>query len=553
MTKRIPRIWVVLVPVIIAAIQIHAFWVVSDEVAASAGWLMDDAFFYAVIAGHLVERGALEFYPGMETNGVQPLWMFAVAAAHWAVDAVTPVEWIRYLSAGAYLLFVALVMALMSRQAGEGRIAASLVAVFVLLQPDFQAWVLNGMETAVTLVVLVVTMMQTCRLASSDEGRSHFEWVVLALLGALCFFARTDLFVVSLILAVWVFREHGVGRQLAVFVGTSALLVTPYLAFNFIYFDRLVPLSGQAKQFYLSTYHGTLQSYFTSNEWRGLFHAFSVLVPVGRGGSGFVVELLLNALSALTMAIPVLAGYFALRSRECLGEYPTVTVLRWFAIIAGVHLFVMVFYHRGLRPYNDYYFAPTVIIGCIIVAIAVERWIQRLQEQHSAGNWRRLRLGAGVLLAAWIVVLGVQTVDAWRTDDHEHWSQRVTLAADLDEFAPADASVGAYWPGGLAYFSKHEVIPLDGIIASAEFQRDVMRNKEALQYLCEMENPYLVVLLRQGLSGLSQRDEPPEVEEWAWAFKAEMWTHGVEHFEVVSHRPVAGEESGWYLLRVDPC
>lgn len=544
---------VVLVPVIIAAIQIHAFWVVSDEAAASSGWLLDDAFFYAVIAGHLVERGALEFYPGMETNGVQPLWMFAVAVAHWAVDTVTPVEWIRYLSAGAYMLFVGLVMALMSREAGEGRVAAVLVALFVLLQPDFQAWVLNGMETPLTLVVLVATMLLTRRLASADDGRRNVEWAVLAFFGALCFFARTDLFVVSLVLAVWIFWKYGMGRQLAIFVGASVVFVTPYLVFNIMTFDRLVPLSGQAKQFYLATYHGTLQSYFASNEWRGIFYAFSMIVPVARGGSSFVVTLLLSALSALTMAVPVLAGYFALRSREFLGDNPTITVLRWFALIAGVHLVIMVGYHRGLRPYNAYYFAPTVIICCIVVAMAAERWVRRMQAQLGVDKMRWLRIGAGVFAVAWIVGLTVQTVDAWRIGDDERWSQRVALTQEIDEVAEHDATVGAYWPGGFAYFSRHEVIPLDGIIASAEFQRDVMRNKRALQYLCEHERPYLVVYLNQGLSHLQQRDSPPDVPEWSWAFKAEMWNHGAEHFDVVAHRPVGGGEAGWYLLRVEPC
>lgn len=534
----------------VVAVQVVPFGWESDQVVSAAGWLTDDAFFYAVIAEHLHQRGALEFYPGMETNGFQPLWMAAVAVAHTLVPSVTALEWIRYLSVVAFGGFALLAMVLMWRDDVEAKWAAAVFSGLVLLNPEFQAWVLNGLETALALTVFAATMLQAWRVEKMGARPTWLEVVALAVFGALCFLARTDLFVVSAVLAVWMIWRCGLGRRVAIFVAVTAACVVPYLVWNWVHFGVVVPLSGQAQQFYLSTYHGSLGSYLGSEQWQGIFYAFFHLIPGGGGDSGGVMAVV----EAATIAVPIGAAYAAFGKPRFLGDGALAHVLRLFLVVAAAHLAVMYGYHRGVRPFAAYYFAPSVVVSCMIVAVAGVRTVRRSWWPGWSAR-RRTRVLAIATVAAllWLGMAGWQTALTFSAQPDPFWEQRVELSADIDEAVGEKGTVGAYWPGALANFSDHDVIPLDGVIASAEYQDEVMRSKEAMDYLCHKPDPYLAVYLLQSLEMWREIDEEPHVPEWMWAHRLEMWRHGMEHFEEVERRPAGEEPGGWYLLRVDPC
>ncbi len=535
----------------VLVVQTWAFWTATDMEVTSAGWLLDDAFFYAVIAEHLVSRGAMEFYPGMETNGYQPLWMALITAAHGLVPGLSALAWIRGLSVAAYLAFAALAMWVMTRDKEVGAWAAAGFSVFVLLQPSIQYWVLNGLETAVTLVVFLGAMIQSWRVMERGDDVGIWYVVALALLGVLCFLARTDLFVVSLVLAVWLLRRLGWDKRVWIFGGVTAACVVPYLAFNWVKFGALVPLSGQAQQFYLSLYHGTLWEYLNSNQWHGVLVAFAQLIPFRSEDTGGVVVPLLEA---AVMVVPVGAGYAAFGKRRFLGEGTLAQVFRLFAIIVGLHLLVMYGYHRGVRSFAAYYFAPTVMVTAMIVAYAVARrvkqWLKGREENKERRYWA---IGVGAAVALWLIVIASQTVETFKVAPNPVWEPRVALSLQMDERADEEATIGAYWPGALAYFTKHELMPLDGVIASAEFQQEVMREQAALPYLCEHPSPMLTVYLNRRPETWAKSQEPPQIVEWSAAYKEEMWEFGMDRFEVVGFEAVRGDERGWYLLRVLDC
>ena len=58
-----------------AGVQVTHFIIWSPEELASRGMLVDDAYFYCVIARNFRELGFLTLDGTMSTNGVQPLWM----------------------------------------------------------------------------------------------------------------------------------------------------------------------------------------------------------------------------------------------------------------------------------------------------------------------------------------------------------------------------------------------------------------------------------------------------------------------------------------------
>lgn len=534
---------------VVAAVQTLVFWSGDDVEVARAGWLLDDAFFYAVIAERLVETGRLEFYPGMPTNGFQPLWLAVVAGAHGLVPEVTALEWIRYLGVGAYLVFCGLALLVVTREVDRPVVPATCLSVVVLLQPGFQRWVLNGMETALTLAVVMAAVWQTARIDWTSQRPSRSALAVLAVLCALCFLARTDLFVVGLVLVVWVWWRYRLGTESVLFTGLLAAIVVPYLAANLAYFGSVVPISGAAKQFYIETFYPTLGAYLESDQWRGLFDALAVLAPWEAREFAQPWSTVLLIVGATTGMLPVLAGYAAFRDRSILGETGTARALRIFAVAAGLHLVVMYGYLRSVRPHDSYYFAPTVVLTAVIVVIAGGRVFRRWSSGWSARRRLGAGLAVGVVLVGWGATIGTQTVDALRGSEDERWSQRVELAEDIDEQVPGQGTVGAYWPGLFAYFADHEVMPLDGVIASLRYQREVMRDRRALEYLCTRPAPHLAVYLPAGVEQLREKPARPEVPDWSWAHIQDIWAHGGD-FEVAGHRGIDGGDVGWYLLRV---
>ncbi len=199
----------------------------------------------------------------MPTNGVQPLATFAYAALH-------------YLAAGSRQEGIALVIAFSSIVAAltvyffqrlsakvlgdlpSGRMLALLIAALWFAAPRITAHSMNGLETGIYLLAIVLTWNYYLGVArDASESLTWQERLTLGLLLGLTFLARNDavFFIAAILLAHAALgggRAGGFTHRLidSVVAGlTSMVVALPWLIHNKIRFGSIVPISGSAQSF----------------------------------------------------------------------------------------------------------------------------------------------------------------------------------------------------------------------------------------------------------------------------------------------------------------
>ncbi len=460
---------------------------------AATGSLFDDAFFYMVMADAVVMRSELAFHPGMLTNGVQPLWMGLLVAARSILPGVDMDRISLFLGAFAFLLGTVAWLRLLLHRIPAGTI----LGFFALttLSAPFQAWVLQGLETP--LLWLLIPVHAIVLLGALDRsGDQLASGVLIGLTSGLVFLARTDCFVFGIVAMALVAVQRS-WRTLAGAGAAMSLVVLPYLVANVVWFDALVPLSGRAKQFYLELWYPSLSAYLASDEWWGLATAFL------KNMAWYPLEIR----SAPTALAVILTGLVVIGAtvsqRDSVIEQPSGRrLLVWLALSAGLHALVMYGYHREVRPYTSYYFLPETLLLALSLVSMLNLLVVRFTRRPVV-VWGALALGSCAMTAS-----SVPT-------PHPAWVDRLRMAEHLRTSIPTNATVGAYWPGALAYYGTLPVVPLDGIIASRDYQDEVMANQRQLRELCQRPRPHLVVNLGKPVPEFLA--DPPSTKPWSWS------------------------------------
>ncbi|TET45141.1 hypothetical protein E3J62_08510 [candidate division TA06 bacterium] len=515
----------------------------SPEKMVAHFFFSDDAFFYSVLARNFHEFGFLTLDGEMSTNGVQPLWMFVqivLAKLFPNVDGVT------LISASSWVCYVALAFAatwFVARGAPYTMcLSALIVAGLTLLNVRFQSFVVNGLETPLTILVVLLTLFMIDRVARNPSKSSPRQLTLaitgLAIFSSLCFFARTDLFWIPLAVGGWLAVARGdLRRKWIPYSIIVLILVLPYLLSNYIGQGSLMPISGRVKLFYLTSFYPDLQSYLHSREWQGLFIAFARFLPLLERLSVFVS--LTFAAAALTISQVVVW-----RDRS---EPPIPFSLKILAAAIVGHILFMQFVYRELRPYTAYYF----VLEMLWVTMVLAFWAKRTHSSDAQKTlFRSLRKYAGTAIA--LISVAVAVAHAVRADRRpsSYWVERMNLAGDIRRIVPENERIAAFWPGCFAQFSGRFVTALDGVIGSNDyFQSYVSKNKE-LDYILERSRPWLAIYLPRS-PDLLLGETPPEVDEWADTYITRLWErrHTIE-IEILASRLLNREGGGWYLLRL---
>lgn len=532
-----PRLRSVLATVVstVAALQLAPFLTATPLQLALHGRLIDDAFFYSILARNYLDLGFLTFDGEMPTNGVQPLWMAILILMKWLLPRADEVAVLCRLSWACYVAFAGLASWLVATGRGwTPYVKVALLAAVVVLNPRFQELSVQGLETPVMLFVLVATLLAAEK-ALHGSGIGIPFATFLGLLCGLCFFARTDLFWVAPVLSVVVMRRARRPALAAVaFGGLVAGMVIPYLAHNLASHGAFTPISGRVKLFYVSTFYPDLPAYLRSNEWHGMLSAVTVLP-----GLGWLPEIL-----GLTLAAFVLAGIGYLVIRDLRRSEPVLSAApRVLAIVVLLHGLFMHFAYRELRPYTAYYFTPAlVLIGMVLGE-------QLASVASATGDVARRR--RALVLALLAAALGHSLWVSSKRDPRPSpsWVHRVEIAREARRILGADGEVGAFWPGAIAWFGGLQTVPLDGVIGSdAYLERYLMQGRE-FDYLNERGIDHVVALLPDGPEMLFA-DSPPDVPSWSRLGLLRLWERRHD-LSVVARSTWLPGEGGWYLLRID--
>jgi hypothetical protein len=452
-----------------------------------------------VLARNFWRFGRLTFDGQMSTNGVQPLWMWTQVALAGIFPHVDTATLLVRSTWSAYVVFSFLTVWFVAR--GPAIVAVLrtlLVSGLILFNIRVHVIVVQGLETSLFLIVLVTTLIMCDAWLGAESGGSRRELstapaAAMACLAALCFLARTDAFLIFLVVGLWMaMRVHRPAVALMTFGSVGGMLILPYLANNLWAHGALMPISGRGKLFYLSAFFPDRASYLAFDEWRALFQVLPAVIRLP-------ASVTLSTRVAVTLML-ITAGLLVVWRLHRPGRLPaSLAILAWAAL--GRVLF-MQFAYGELREYTSYYFAEMWWL-----AVCLTFWISQPA--------RSTRQAVAAVAAA--VVIGVVGFE-WATRTlapSTYWIGRINLAADISRL-PSDAKVGAFWPGCFAAFSGRDIAPLDGIVGSNDYLQKYVKAGKEFGYIRERGIEYIAVYLPEAPAAILSRDAPPSLSYWSF-------------------------------------
>jgi hypothetical protein len=430
----------------------------------------DDAYYYAAIARNLA-RGAGSTFDGINpTNGYHPLWMaVSVIPFRLGLDDLAAVRTLLLVQVLVWGLALALVGRLVAdvvgpvRPPARGAAVAVVAATFTLagLSPFIVKTFVNGMETGIAVAILAAVLLVAVRHPDPVSGPRGAA-VVLGLLLAAAFLARTDAAVLVAAAALWTLPGAVRARRparLALVAGPAAVTAVVYLALNQRWFGSPWQVSGLIKR-----------------------------APIDVGT--VVTMVVIVTVAAL------LAGHGWRRSvggrppRRTPARFPRAdrcaAATAWF----GAACLVLVGYYQVLQTQQWlWYFAPVVLWLVVLFVLAVADVVGAAQEGDPArARARVLGVGGAVFVVPLLVGLVIQgrsfadpTVRSIQVANRDagRW---------IDANLPPGAVLASWDAGVVGYFGHRPVVNLDGVVNSHAWYEALRNGTTGTVLRCEGVN-----------------------------------------------------------------
>ena len=203
------------------------------------GWMLDDAFIFFRYAENWVAGHGPVYNPGETVEGYTSfLWLALLTLGHaCGANVVVLSQVLGYVAA--------LVCLLMVHQSHRflhsvDRSASALATVFLASSAAFAVWAGSGMETSLSALLILATVLAHIRALEQDN--SPRRWAGVGLLCALCTMNRPDaLLVVVVLLLHLAWRRQDGYRAFRMLLGTFVLVFGAYYAWRFAYYGYPLP------------------------------------------------------------------------------------------------------------------------------------------------------------------------------------------------------------------------------------------------------------------------------------------------------------------------
>jgi len=417
--------------------------------------LPDDAYYYFQLARNAMTGLGFSMDGIGVTNGFQPLWMLVLL----------PIFRLGLSPEGGVCVVIAVNAVILGLLAGTlyQMIArrfsplSALAALGLLLSPRFINMLINGMESALTALVMALVLgylLQRPLLAHPAGPRARDGWLGF-LLGLLMLSRLDSVFLVLSVALYLLWAETGrrqgslAARLWAAFRGELKvfwpllLLVTPYLAANWWFFGSFMPISGALKNsFPHPSFHPAYLAKFPEHV------ALLALVVLG-------------AVAARRDADP--------RVGRCLAIA---------ALGMGLHLLNTLFFMRFAVA--NWHFVTFIPPGVLALAVLL-RWFLTARPRLM-----RPAVALGLIL--------VSAHLAWHTfKPNARYAGDVYVESALwvRDHLPATALMAMHDSGTFSYFSRRRVVNMDGLVNSLDYEHALCENRLD-QYLKEHNVRYLV-------------------------------------------------------------
>lgn len=467
------------------------FWPVSIYTLT-----VDDSYYYLKTAANAASGYGLSFDQINLTNGFHPLWMLVLIPMSWLSGG--NMELFTRLALTLQLALVYMGAKLLSR-AVENRSRWILFSTAVLMLIFYFTKILiNGLESGLQWFCICVTLAVVVRLLRQEPARRNgWQYFGLGLLAGLAVLARLTsvLFAGGIVLLVIVVHlqvtgQHSLGlltRRVGSLALGIALLVTPYLLWNYLSTGHLMPVSAAIK---------------TSREFKLSGTSWLVFTTLA-GMWIFSCGILWNSAGAENSTRHFLWLAFPLFTYAILQEEADIVF-------------------RGALVSEIWYMVPQALLTAVLMG-AVFR-----QAASRSGMWRAVALAGSILLAGFAALTWY-----YRLDPRSYASYLAARrTADwLQENTPSQAVVGCWDAGIVGAYSNRRVPDLDGLINSWDYKTKYFDKKLTEQWITDVcKVDYLAQefwpsqltpeVLRdyRGVNLLKWNvvhDEPAEVRSWS--------------------------------------
>ncbi len=442
--------------------------------------LPDDAFYYFQIARNIA-LGLNSTFDGVNlTNGYHPLWMLMLVPiwqlflAGGTADTA-PIYAVLWLSIALNTALGATLFAIMRRYSRNELILAAGLAVWFFNPFNLYA-MLNGLETSLSL--LLIALFALMALYTVREERM-LPLVITGMIGGLMMLARLDnvfyfiLWLAWLMYREWIFHNglrivfKRIMRTVMAAGVAASLVVMPWIIWNHQTFSMWFTSASAASTevnhhlVYQDNGEGVLVTlktlvYMLDRNLRALAQqtgapaAFLVLL-----GIAVMSVTPLWRSPALLRRIPVEAFLFAGFVLQFLvSSEIRWTVRDWYFIpfnlfLAVATVFLLELLHRERK-------ISTMFVACAVLFIAASFFIS---WEHFLQNRERAQIG-------------IMQAVAWQNEN-----------------LPQGTVIGAFNAGIQGYFSKHQVVNLDGLVNNAAFR--AMEQRELWKYISDAHIDYL--------------------------------------------------------------
>lgn len=399
----------------------------------------DDSFFYLQVGRNFALGRGSTFNGLMPTNGYHPIWMLLCAAVY----RVFPGR-IAGLHAVAALIALLNVVVL----------ATVTRLLFKLRSPAWVAWTILipflfglqlGTESSLSAAVLACTLLALYGFFDRPAWTTGFAFNLFAVFAVL---SRLDsIFVVACLwiaVLLWCVRQkNDGGNRLALrvhlaFIPLYAVLWGAYLASNLVWFHILMPISGLLKS---QNGHDHLLG-------RNLPHT----------------ALLSLAISAVSLLV------LWRKQRD-----------RWFWF-AELPFFLGVLMHAGyitLRMTSETRWTWYYVSWALLAALTSARAAACIFRWAAPKDLARPATSAGILRHAAISLAVIVSALVWYKMGWRHSQEQVAENTAIPAMRAALEANGPHrilaydQPGGMAYFTRLSVVPLDGLMADRQFQTEL--------------------------------------------------------------------------------
>jgi hypothetical protein len=422
------------------------------------GSFHDDAFYYLTIARNLAAGRGFTFDGLHATSGFHPLWLavlfavFRLGASDDAALVATHLIELSLVGSAAALAYLTLAPRL-------GRAAAACAALLPATLPGASAAMRGGMEGAMVLLFLVVAWRAWLPLRDAADPPTR-AWLRLGLVCAALTLARLDAAVVVAAVALLDARRLSRRPRAAIaLIAPAAVVAVAQLAILRATTGAWLPVNALVKRQLASTFPPALRLAMALDlPWPG-----ERLLALATGGPLWWGPLWARVANDLLLAAIAVAAWrwrrtWIPRVREAGATFP---------VAAGGAMTAIVIVGVGLL--QDWYLPPLLLaIAAAVAAIAAP----------SARASRAIAIACAAVLAlrpAWT------WIDDRLVAPVPYTVERLATAAWIAEHARGP--VGAWDSGILGYFSRRQVIPLDGLVNDVDFFHDVLVGGRLGEYL----------------------------------------------------------------------